>query len=195
MLSIARCALVAIAVGAGPPPLAESQTAVRSWLDAPKPASWNKANAPIPAAPKVEGPIDARCRAAARPAQLDEDRRVLERGWDLVGPYQGGWATLVIRATAGYDGMCRPLRFQDFVFVRGSFAGTLSPQPMVSRTDGAIARVYLQSGTQLTAEYSRYAATDPFCCPSRATSVVFEIAGGAPAVRPVSASTSPLTRP
>jgi hypothetical protein len=192
---LAQWAAIAVAVGAGPPAFAGTQAAARSWLDVPKPAPWNRAGAPIPAAPTVEGRIDARCRAAARPAQLEEDTRLRERGWDLVGPYQGGWQTVVIRATAGYDGMCRPRRFQDFVFVRGAFAGTLSPQPMESRTDGAVGRVYLQSGTQLTAEYNRYAANDPFCCPSRTTSVVFEIAGTSPVLAPVSTSTSRTARP
>jgi heat shock protein HslJ len=74
--------------------------------------------------------------------------------------------------------------------VRGAFAGTLSPQPMYSRTDGAISRVWLENGTQLTAEYMRYAASDALCCPSRTTSVTFDIAGDRPVVRPASAWTS-----
>jgi heat shock protein HslJ len=89
--------------------------------------------------------------------------------------------------------MCRPRQYQDFVFVRGVFAGTLSPQPMDSRADGAIGQVWLQNGTQLTAEYARYAANDALCCPSRMTSVVFDIAGDKRVVRPVSASTSNIT--
>jgi heat shock protein HslJ len=42
----------------------------------------------------------------------------------------------------------------------------------------------------LTAEYGRYGATDPACCPSRPTHVVFDIANDAPVVRPVSSSTA-----
>jgi heat shock protein HslJ len=134
--------------------------------------------------------VDARCRAEARPAQLSEDKQVRNRGWDLIGAFQGGWRTVVIRGAASYDGMCRPSPYQDFVFVRGVFAGTLSPQPMYSRTDGAISRVWLQNATQLTAEYTRYAAGDALCCPSRTTSVTFEIAGDRPAVRPVLATSN-----
>jgi Type III secretion system lipoprotein chaperone (YscW) len=37
--------------------------------------------------------------------------------------------------------------------VRGAFAGTLSPQPMDSRADGALTRVSLQSQNRLAAEY------------------------------------------
>jgi hypothetical protein len=86
--------------------------------------------------------------------------------------------------------MCRPRQFQGFVFVRGTFAGTLSPRTMDSRTDGALARVSLESGRRLIAEYNRYAAADPLCCPSGTTSVVFDIASDGPALRPVSTSTS-----
>jgi hypothetical protein len=164
--------------------------AAASWLDAAKPASWNRPGQAVPAAPKVQDAVDARCREHARPPQLVEDKQVKARGWDLVDAYQGGWRVLVIGGTASYDGMCRPRQFQYFVFVGGVFAGTLSPEPMDSRTDGALSRVWLQSETHLTAEYLRYAPSDALCCPSKTTSVVFEIAKNPPIVHPVSASTS-----
>ena len=97
---------------------------------------------------------------------------------------------LVIRGTAGYDGMCRPRQFQDFVFLRGAFAGTLSPRAMDSRSDGALRRVSLQGPSRLMAEYDRYAATDPLCCPSRTTIVVFDVPSDGQALRPVSVSTT-----
>jgi len=172
------------------PGTGRSQGRGAEWLDNPKPAAWNTPGQPIPSAPKIQGIVDARCRDAARPAQLAEDKQVRERGWDLIGAYQGGWQTLVIRGTAGYDGMCRPNHYQDFVFVRGAFAGTLSPQPMDSRTDGALSQVSLQSATRLTVVYARYVPADALCCPSKTTSVVFDVASDEPAVRPVSASTS-----
>jgi heat shock protein HslJ len=96
---------------------------------------------------------------------------------------------LVLRGTAGYDGMCRPRAYQAFVFVKGVFAGTLSPQPMDSRTDGALDRVFLESDRRLSAEYRRYATSDPLCCPSRTTTASFEIAGGPPVVRPIATQT------
>jgi len=161
-----------------------------SWLDEPQPASWNTPSPVIPAAPPVEGVVDPRCRVLARPPQTEEDKRLRDRGWGLVGAFHGGWDILIIHGTAGYDGMCRPRQFQGFVFVRGTFAGTLSPRAMDSRTDGALARVSLESGRRLIAEYNRYAATDPLCCPSGTTSIVFDIASDGPAVRPVSTSTS-----
>jgi heat shock protein HslJ len=172
---------------------AQEQTA--AWLDNPQPVPWNTPAATIPSAPKVAGAVDPRCRSAARPPQLAEDRLVTARGWDLAGSYQGGWPIVVIRATAGYDGMCRPRQYQDFVFVRGTFAGTLSPQPMDSRTDGALAQVSFQGAKQLTADYARYATADALCCPSRTTTVTFEIATDNAVVQPVSASTSDTPPP
>src|SRR5262245_552023 len=94
-----------------------SQSQARSWLDEPNPASWNKPGAAIPAAPKLQETVDPRCRELTRPAQSAEDKQVRGLGWDLVGAYQGGWQIVVIGGTAGYDGMCRPRQFQNFVFV------------------------------------------------------------------------------
>jgi heat shock protein HslJ len=167
-----------------------AQQGTASWLDEPTPRSWNTPGASIPAAPKIKASVESRCRQTARVPQLDEDKRVHDQGWDLVGAYQRGRDVLLIIGAASFDGMCRPLQYQDFVFVRSAFAGTLSPQPMDSRTDGALGRVSIESTTRLTAEYARYAPADPLCCPSRTTRVVFLIATDAPVVRPVSASTS-----
>lgn len=181
---------VAAAIVIGHAGIISAQAKAATWLDESKPASWNKAGGPIPKAPALEGTADPRCREQARPVQLDEDRRLREQGWDLVGAYQGGWQMLVIRGAAGYDGMCRPLQYQDFVFVRGTFAGTLSPRPMDSRADGSLSRVWLQGPNRLMAEYERYGATDPLCCPTGTTAVVFEITGDPPAAQPVSTSTT-----
>src|SRR6516225_1475379 len=185
-----RVASLIFAIACSMPMIGHPQVQVRSWLDESKPVSWNKPGMPIPSAPHVQGGIDPRCRTTARLAELDADKRLRKRGWDLVGAYQGGWQGLLIGGTASYDGMCRPLQYQEFVFVRGVFAGTLSPQVMDSRTDAALSRVYLQGDRQLTAEYARYAASDALCCPSKTASVEFEIANNPPLVRPVSASTA-----
>lgn len=180
------CVATLATCGAMPQEIGQST----SWLDSAAPSTWNTPGQAIPTAPKIESAVDPRCRELARPQQLTEDARVRERGWDLVGAFQGGWDIVVIGAAAGYDGMCRPLQYQHFVFVRGVFAGTLSPEPMNSRSDGAIGQVWLRNQTQLTAEYSRYRETDALCCPSARTAVVFEIEGSPPTVRPVSVSTS-----
>lgn len=189
----ARVTLLVLVLATGPTGLSGLQAPAASWLDAPVPAGWNTPGAPIPAAPAPDGAADPRCTSTARPPQLEEDRKVRERGWDLVGAFQGGWQTVVVRATAGYDGMCRPMRHQAFVFVRGVFAGTLSPNPMESRIDGSPGDVTLTGATRLVAEYHRYTKADPLCCPSGTTTVTLEIAPegspNGPIVRPVSAST------
>jgi hypothetical protein len=181
---------LATAVAACDPTIGHLQMNIAVWLDQAKLASWNAPAEPVPLAPRLQGAVDPRCRELARAPELDEDKRLRDQGWDLVGGYLGGWRVLVIRGTAAYDGMCRPRQYQDFVFVRGMFAGTLSPKPMDSRTDGALGRVFLENDRRLVAEYSRYATTDPLCCPSRTTAVTFEIDNDSVVLRPVSASTS-----
>jgi hypothetical protein len=167
-----------------------SQSTTASWLDESKPVSWNTPGAAIPSAPRMQETADPRCRASARAPELDADKRLTDLGWDLIGGYQGGWGILVIRGAAAFDGMCRPRMYQDFVFLRGVFVGTLSPGTMDARADGALNRVTLQDSRRLVAEYARYAAADPLCCPSRTASVVFEIGPDQSVVRAVSASTA-----
>ena len=187
---LVRAVSIALVAGAvGCPVSGEAQAQAATWLNESKPASWNEPGLSIPAAPAIQADVNPGCREMARPPELEEDRALRDRGWLLDGAYQGGWGILVIRATAGYDGMCRPWQYQVFVFARGDFAGTLSPVSMNSRTDGALTQVFLASNGRLTAEYLRYAASDPACCPSRTTSVEFEIPPGG-RVRPLSATTS-----
>jgi len=164
-----------------------------AWLDQPTITSWNTGTQDIPHAPRVEEAVNPRCRETARPPQTDEDRQVRDGWWDLVGAFQGRWDMLVVQGAAAYDGMCRPMQYQAFVFVGGRFAGTLAPAPMDSRTDGALSHVTLHGPGQLTAEYLRYAESDPRCCPSRITHVTFGIAPDPPAVHARSATTSPTT--
>lgn len=172
--------------------LPEGARAQGGWLDESAPASWNEPGMGIPVAPARETG-SARCRQSARPPQSAEERAVVDRGWDLVGAPHEGSGMVVLMGTANYDGMCRWWEYQAFVFVDGVFAGTLSPQPMDSRTDGALNGVSVQANDRLTAQYERYTDADPLCCPTRTTTVEFEIETmqGGPVARPVTASTSP----
>jgi heat shock protein HslJ len=171
-------------------PMAAAAVDGTSWLDRTGANGWNVPGASIPAAPVAQESVDARCVSLARPAQLPEDKLVRERGWHLQGPYQGGWDIVVIRGTAGYDSMCRPVKYQDFVFVSGTFAGTLSPQAMTSRTDGSLIRASVMNDRQIKAEFARYATDDALCCPSRTSSVVFGITGETPLMQPLAVSTA-----
>jgi hypothetical protein len=169
------------------PMVAAAQDA--SWMDGDL-ASWNTPGMAIPPAPATDGNPDPRCAERERPADTPEDAAVMAEGWRLFLPYQRGWGVTVISALAGYDGMCRPLGYQSFVFVDGIFAGTIAPEPMNSRTDGAASDVRLWFADQLSAEFVRYTPDDPLCCPSATTSVNYTIdltAGGA-VLNPIPAS-------
>ena len=48
------------------------------------------------------------------------------------------------------DGMCRPNLYQDFVFVDGKFARTLSPSLMNARSDGASQKVRFRHRTRFS---------------------------------------------
>ena len=122
-----------------------------------------------PAAPTIDGNTDPRCVERERPAETAEDNALIAEGWHLFLPYQRGWGVTLISGLASYDGMCRPLGYQSFVFVDGVFAGTVSPEPMDSRTTGAAHDVNLWYADQVSAEYLRYAPDDPLCCASRPT--------------------------
>jgi len=144
---------------------------------------------PVPSAPQGQKNLDPRCRESMRVPASAVDQQVRAGGWDLVGPTLESEQIRVLVGTANYDGMCRPRQYQEFVFVHGIFVGTLSPLPMDSRTDGALGRVTIPTANRVQAEYSRYGAADPLCCPSRITTVAFEIEKEPPVLRPVSAST------
>jgi len=119
----------------------------------------------------------------------EEDRQLHAHGWDLIGAPTEGGQILVLGGAADYDGMCRPRQYQYFAFSHGVFAGTLSPSLMDSRSDGALNRVTIEGDRKLKARYARYAATDPLCCASRTTTVLFSIEKDPPVLRPLTATT------
>ncbi len=131
----------------------------------------------IPNAPKIDADLPSvdRCKDQLREAKTPQERAIIKAGWELFGPQQTYNETTVITAMSGVDGMCRPLGYQAFVFVGEQFAGTLSPQPMNSRTDGDISQIFLTSSSSLFVEYKRYNSGDPLCCPSQISRVLFKI--------------------
>jgi heat shock protein HslJ len=147
--------------------------APRGWLDKPL-SNWNKSGASIPKAP-VKSVIDNPCRTQIREAVTPADKAITKAGWLLYGAVQTYGKISTFSAMSGVDGMCRPMGYQEFVFVEGKFAGTLSPKPMDSRSDGASQRVILQSSDQIVAVFSRYKETDPLCCPSQLSRVFYQI--------------------
>jgi hypothetical protein len=186
MRALATTVLAAIVLLAllNPWPLAAQEV---NWLDGDL-DSWNTPGMAIPAAPPANAAPDPRCTERERPAETPEDEALVAEGWRLFLPYQRGWGVTLIAALSDYDGMCRPLGFQFFVFVDGVFAGTIAPEPMNSRFDGAADDVNLWFEDQLSAEFRRYAPDDPLCCPSGSVAVDYAIeqTPDGPVLNPVS---------
>jgi len=150
-----------------------SGTADGRWLDGAL-TRWNQAGAAIPSAPPDTLRNDT-CRSTEQAATEPAERALAERGWQLVSfwPTVKIGAALLFPGVAFYDGMCRPLQYNVFVFVDADrYAGTLSPTLMDSRVNGALSGTQVAPGYGvksdgvLAARYLRYRPADPLCCPS-----------------------------
>jgi hypothetical protein len=170
-----------------------SASAAGSWLDQP-PQPWNKAGAAIPIAPPAQLAQQI-CTTKERSAVNPEEAQLAHAGWRL----ESYWPTLqranlaIVLALSDYDGMCRPLNFNAYVFGGDAYAGTLSPVSLNSRTDGVLNRTpTFSSDGVIQAIFTRYAPTDPLCCPSRpATIVTYGLVNGA--IAPLTMTTGPPT--
>jgi hypothetical protein len=158
--------------------LAVDQGTVGSWLDRPL-ANWNTAGASVPTPPTGDEAVSAvigRCKLQP-PRTTAAERAVDAAGWI---PFWNVDQQLVrddVEVVGGMraaDGMCRPMHFHLFVFVGGRFAGTLSPVFMDSRQDGSPGAVRL-APPLISAEFARYAPSDPLCCPSSRVTVRYRI--------------------
>ena len=174
-----------------------AQSIPSSWLDRPL-VSWNKAGGPVPRVPGGDEAIASvirRCQLTP-PRSTSAERAVDTAGWI---PYWNVDQQLVrddveiVGGMRGADGMCRPLMYNLFVFVGGRFAGVLSPTPMTSRLDSSSGVVRLPLPA-ITAEFARFASTDPLCCPSSRVTVRYRIdrTAAGPVVAPLDVRT---TRP
>lgn len=171
-----------------------AQTPAASWLDRPL-SNWNVPASAVPAPPAADEPaaaLIARCRLT--PESGVHERALTAAGWI---PFLPNGDRLVrddvevVGGMTGADGMCRPIDYNLFVFVSGRFAGTISPLPMDSRSDGAssIVRIALP---EMRAEFMRYASNDPLCCPTSRMTVRYRIERTArgPLVVPVGVTTT-----
>jgi LppP/LprE lipoprotein len=154
-----------------------------TWLDSAL-VQWNRAGAsiPLPAFVGIGRPQDVErnitpeyCKSHERPVRLPEERVVAGAGWLVFASSQGKDGLTVVGGAHSLDGMCRPDPYQYFVFVRGKFAGTLSPGLMRARSNGSVNRVSLAGRGKIVATFSRYTAADPLCCPSRLSEATYEI--------------------
>ena len=156
------------------------------WLDRKPVASWNKAGAPLPWAPKTEMTDEDRARCAeaftTAATATPEQRLLAQRGWWTLSDKWTGAAERkgpshpVVWGLIAVDGMCRPMAYQGFVFVDGKFVGTVSPRPMSSRTDGAAITHMAVEPAGLAVEFVRYTPQDALCCASRLTTLRYRIA-------------------
>ena len=156
----------------------QSVEPARSWLDRPL-LNWNRQGNDFPQLPQPvrdgESALDSRCREQVREPAVAAERSVVKLGWTLYGPAQIFANVRVFTAMTSVDGMCRPLGYQAFVYMEGRYAGTLSPVPMNSRTDGALTTIRLVSATRIFGEFARYRDSDPLCCPSSVSMVTYSL--------------------
>jgi hypothetical protein len=185
---------IAAAVFAAP---AAAQTAATRWLDAKTIANWNKPGMAIPRGPKsgyAEEIAECEKRGAEETAKsppTPETRQVAAAGWLGAAVDKAAGDTVIVFARNGVDGMCRPMDYQYFAFVKGRFAGTLAPRPMHSRTDGSAWLEEKPQARRFTADFARYRRDDPLCCPARTSTVTYEVreGQGSPLVVPVRVAT------
>jgi heat shock protein HslJ len=163
-----------VILAVGPHAFAQS-----SWLDR-RLANWNRPSGSLPQLPEPSlqsGPSanSTRCRQQVRQATTPGEKALERRGWKLYGPVYSYDLTKIVTAVSGFDGMCRPLGFQAFVYWEGRYGGTLSPVLMNSRADGSLTNIRLINASSISADFSRYQRSDALCCPSRISSVNYSL--------------------
>jgi hypothetical protein len=182
------------------PAAAQSTRPDGSWLDQAL-VNWNKPSGnplhlAVPSPAPDGGENISRCREQVRPPDEPEEKELVRHGWLLFGPVQSYGLTRLVTALSDFDGMCRPLGYQAFVYRKGRYVGSLSPVLMNSRTDGSFSNIRLLSVTRILAEFARYKESDPLCCPSRISQVTYEVrTNNPPLVVPVQINTQPTGAP
>jgi hypothetical protein len=161
------------------PNVSDTQANSGAWLDTTL-VPWNTPEAPLPMAPVPSEPgvYAAGGRCAQSPIiqpTTHGDSAVTRAGWVLVNTSDTSGDVTVVTAAVDADGMCRPFKYQTFVFIGDTYAGTLSPHAMDSRTDGALADVTFPNGNTVAATFARYAQSDALCCPSRTSRVEYRL--------------------
>ena len=167
----------ALAVAVSPP--ATAQSAKSRWLDQDPLRNWNNPSGAIPKGPRVSlaDIRDCEKRGAEETKKTPataETRQVTAAGWRGATVEKRAGDTVFVFARNSVDGMCRPMSYQIFVFVKGRFAGTLAPRPVDSREDGSF-MLEKEGAERFTASFFRYKTDDALCCPSRISTVTYTI--------------------
>jgi len=145
------------------------------WLDMKPLPNWNSRKRVILETKKISASELKRCSTSVRQPSLPQDFILTKMNWTLTGAAQVFGNTAVITTAEGFDGMCRPLKFETYVFVGNRLAGGLTPGPEDSRTDGSVINVNLYSETDLSAEFARYRDSDALCCPYKTERVTYKV--------------------
>jgi hypothetical protein len=160
----------------------------------------------IPKAPAFDSTVNPRCVEQVRSADSAAGRMVEAAGWKVFAADVEREGLRVVRGLAGFDGMCRPMEYQAFVFVNAAepsvppgprYVGTMSPVAMGSRMDGALNQIEVfgqdQPDRRVVGTFARYRPEDALCCPSAISTVTYRIVG----IRgdPVLARTRTTTEP
>lgn len=145
------------------------------WLDMKPLPSWNSRKRVILETKKISKAELKRCSVAVRQPSLPQDFLLTKMNWTLTGAAQVFGNTAIITTAEGFDGMCRPLKSETYVFVGNKLAGGLTPGPEDSRTDGSVINVNLYSESDLSAEFARYKTSDALCCPYKTERIVYKV--------------------
>src|SRR5215210_7381885 len=97
------------------------------WIDAGA-TGWNGSGGGVPGSPGANPADLERCVGILRGPETGEDQAVQDNGWALYGAPMGDFGIGIVSAMLGADGDCRPLGFQDFIFIDGAYAGSISPE-------------------------------------------------------------------
>ena len=167
--------------------LAGVMAAPASWLDEPLRA-WGDGRQGIPAA--GEGAWADRDACLGQTPEGPEAAQLRAAGWRVFRFSDRAITRGDVTVLAGLGALtsdCAPAAFQVFVFVGGTFAGTLSPTLMAAGKDGVVGMVRILPDQTITAEFARYAAGDSECCPSGRVRVTYSLdrTGARPRVVPV----------
>ncbi|MDG2991250.1 META domain-containing protein [Candidatus Synechococcus calcipolaris G9] len=153
-----------------------SQLSSPSWLDQPL-MPWNRPTpTAFPTLPKP-GPGEniEQCESVIRQPATTAEQAIAKQGWHLVGDRHQEDRIQMILGASGFDGMCRPMGYQVFVYAEGRYAGTLSPELMDARTDGSLNDFRVISPSEIVADFNRYGEADPLCCPSGTTRITYTL--------------------
>lgn len=119
------------------------------------------------------------CSADAPAPNTPEEKELVASGnRHLTGKAaRGGLAgeTYAVEAALGYDGQCRPDPYQIYVFHNQKLVGTVVPQAMHARSDGAITDFKLLDAQHLQADIAHYGPDAPACCASSTETRVFDL--------------------